>query len=154
MIIKFCIWISKYLPSFTISKDGVKYLTRHYLFLKDRLFCNIFLHHFHSSDQDIGIEGHGLLHNHPFDWSFSLILSGGYWEERRGLNGIVTKRLVKPFTINFISKKDFHRVDLVNEKDGAWTIFFTGSRKNNTWGFWDRISGEYIDFKDIEGAIE
>jgi hypothetical protein len=142
------------LPSFTITKDGVKYLTRYYVFLKDRVFGNIFIHHFHRSDMDIGANGLGLLHCHPFDWSFSFVFSGGYREERRAADGTVYTKLVKPFSFNFISKKDFHRVDLLDENRGAWTIFFTGSRKNNSWQFWDRTTNQFIDWKSIVGAIE
>ena len=151
---KLLIKLVNYLPSLTIAKDGVKYLTRFYVFLKDRVFGNIFIHHFHRSDMDIGKDGYGLLHSHPFSGSVSFILSGGYIEERRNEDGTVSKRIVKPFTFNFISNKDFHRVDLLDEKNGAWSIFFTGSRKNNTWGFWDRVSKEFIDWKQVVGAVE
>jgi hypothetical protein len=154
MITKFCQWISQFLNSFTITKDGLAYLTRYYLFGKNREWGNIFLHHFHRSDMDIGTDGLGLLHNHPFDWSVGFILAGGYWEERRQEDGSVIRRKVKPFTFNFISREDFHRVDLLDEQNGAWTLFFTGSRKNNSWGFWDRITREFIDWKKVVGAIE
>lgn len=142
------------LPSFTISKDGNKYLTRYYVFLKDWVFGNIFIHHFHRSDMDVGTNGLGLLHCHPFRWSVSLILSGGYFEDRRMPDGSISRRHVKPFTFNFISQTDFHRVDLVDEEKGAWTIFMTGSRKNNSWQFWDRTTNQFIDWKNITGAIE
>jgi hypothetical protein len=149
-----CKWLVSWLPSFTIAKDGLKYLTRYYVFLKDREFGNIFIHHFHRSDMDMGTNGLGLLHNHPANWSFSFILSGGYWEERRESDGTVSKRLVKPWTFNFISRDTFHRVDLVDEKNGAWSIFFMGSRKSLTWGFWDRVTKQYIPFQQVDGAIE
>jgi hypothetical protein len=142
------------LPSNTITKDGLKYLTRYYVFLKDRMFGNICIHHFHRSDMDMGVDGLGLLHCHPFRWAVSLVLSGGYREERRRADGTVYTRVVKPFTLNFISQKDFHRVDLLDENNGAWTIFLTGSRKNNSWGFWDRTTKEFIDWKKVAGAIE
>lgn len=142
------------LPSLTIAKEGKKYLTRYYVFLKDRVFGNIFIHHFHRSDMDVGSDGQGLLHNHPFDWSFSIVLSGGYREERRRPDGTVYTKVVKPFSFNFLSKKDFHRVDLLDENKGAWTIFFTGSRKNNSWQFWDRTSNQFIDWKSVVGAVE
>lgn len=142
------------LPSFTIAKEGKKYLTRYYVFLKDRIFGNIFIHHFHRSDMDMGANGLGLLHSHPFTRSVSLILSGGYWEERRQADGSITRRLVKPWTLNFISKDDFHRVDLVDEENGVWTIFLTGSRKNNSWQFWDRTTNEFIEWEKITGAIK
>lgn len=142
------------LPSFTISKDGIKYLTRYYLFLKDRVFGNIFIHHFHRSDMDLGKDNLGLLHNHPFNWSFGLILSGGYIEERLRPDGTIYTKVVKPGHLNFISKKVYHRVDLLDEEKGAWTIFFTGSRKNNTWEFWDRTTNEFIPWQKVTGAIE
>jgi hypothetical protein len=142
------------LPSFTISKDDIPYLTRYYAFLADREFGNIFIHHFHRSDMDLGSDGKGLLHNHPFDWSFSIVLSGGYIEERRQPDDAVVKKIVRPGSLNFLSKKDYHRVDLLDEEKGAWTIFFTGSRKNNDWEFWDRATKQSIPWKNITGAIE
>jgi len=154
MITSFFKWLVSFLPSFTISKDGDKYLTRYYLFLKDRTFGNIFIHHFHRSDLDLGAEGKGLLHNHPFDFSFSIILSGGYFEERRQADNSVLRKIYLPWSLNFLSKETFHRVDLIDENKGAWSIFFTGSRKNNTWGFWDRITKKYIPFEKIDGAIK
>jgi len=154
MIVSLLKLITKNMNSFTIEKDGIKYLTRHYVFGKDREWGNIFIHHFHRSDMDMGEGGFGLLHNHPFDWSFSFILASGYVEERRTADGKVEIRIVNPFTFNFISKKIFHRVDLLDEENGCWSIFFTGSRKNNTWGFWDRVTNKFIPFKDVVGAIE
>lgn len=147
-------WLWNHWPSFTISKDGIPYLTRFYVFLRDWTYANIFVHFFHRSDMDVGTNGLGLLHNHPFNWSFSFVLYGGYREERRAPDGTVYTRIVKPFTFNFISKDIFHRVDLLDEKKGCWSIFFTGSRKGNSWGFWDRITKEFIPFETVPGAIE
>lgn len=157
----------KLLPSITISKDAKDYLTRYFVFLKDRQFGNIFIHHFHRSDMDMGVDGFGLLHSHPFTWGVSFILSGGYDEERMRpykqntkktlfpqLYNCITCKRHLPFTFNFISNKDFHRVDLLDEEKGAWSIFITGSRKNNTWGFWDRVTKEFIDWKSVVGAVE
>ena len=153
MLLAIIKWIAYKLPSFTIAKDGLAYLTRYYVFLKDRLYANVFIHHFHRSDMDVGKYGLGLLHSHPFP-GFSFIISGGYREERREPDGSVSSRLVKPFTFNRIRKDVFHRVDLLDEKAGAWSIFITGSRKNNTWGFWDRVTKQYIPYEQIDGAIE
>lgn len=141
------------LPSFTITKDGLKYLTRYYVFLKDRVYANIFIHHFHRSDMDTGTNGLGLLHCHPFP-GLSFVYFGGYREERRMPDGSVQVRIVKPWTFNYISRDTFHRVDLLDEKNGCWSIFFTGSRKNYTWYFWDRITNQYIHWTKVVGAIE
>lgn len=150
MIKTVCNFLSKHLPSSTIAKDNVKYLTRYYLLLKDFKYFNVYLHHFHSSDLDLGKDNYGLLHNHPFAWSFGFPLINGYLEERRSQNKVVSK-FVSPFTFNFMTHDDFHRVDLIQNE--AWTIFITGPRIKD-WCFWDRQTKEYINWKSIPGAIE
>ena len=154
MIRSICLWLAKYLPSFTIpDNNGDPYLTRYYFFGKDRWFGNIYLHHFHRSDMDRSANGILLLHDHP--WSgLSFILLGGYEEERA--NKIwwqyVERRTVKPLTFNVLRTDYYHRVDLL-EQD-AWSIFFTGPRsKKRSWGFWDRITNEYRDFTTKPTAI-
>jgi hypothetical protein len=158
MLLKLCNWLANKLPGITISlpdpTSGVKapYLSRYYFFLKDRKFFNIFLHHFHRSDMDVGLDGFGLLHSHPFKWSFSIVLVAGYSEERKQPDGSVVIKVVRPWSINFLSDKDFHRVDLDNGE--AWTIFFTGNRsKSGDWFFWDRVSKEKRHWTTSPNAI-
>jgi len=103
---------------------------------------------------DLGTGGFGLLHNHPFNWSVSFVLKGGYKEERRAADGTVYTKIVKPFSFNWITKDVFHRVDLLDENEGCWSIFLTGSRRGNTWGFWDRVTKAFIPFNTVAGAIE
>lgn len=93
-----------------------------------RLPFNVYLHRFHRSDDD------GALHSHPWTWAVSLVLVGGYGEERRQGDQVIT-RTVLPMTINFLRGDDFHRVDLI-EHD-AWSLFVVGP-KASTWYFWDR----------------
>jgi hypothetical protein len=154
MIKRLCLWLSKYLPSITIpTPDGKAYLTRYYIFGADRAWGNVFLHHFHSSDMDVAPSGTYYLHNHPWPWSFSIILVGGYYEERRVKNDVIIRNKFEPGSINTLSDKDFHRVELL-EEDG-WSLFFTGWRsKKRSWGFWDRVTKEYVDFKTIAKAVE
>lgn len=100
---------------------------------------NLLLHRFHRSDDD------GALHSHPHSWGVSLVLVGGYSEERRE-GDMVIRRLIKPWRLNFIGKDDYHRVDLI-EAD-AWTLFLVGPRIQ-TWFFWDRNShcrAHWLDF--------
>lgn len=145
MLRTICQWAASKLPSVTIFVEGgEKYLTRYYLFGADRKWGNIFLHHFHASDK--GLE----LHNHPWSWSFGLILLGGYREERRAQDNSVQARLVKPGKFNYITNKDFHRVDLL-EKD-AWSLFVAGPRTQE-WGFWDRETKQFRDWKTNPNAI-
>lgn len=154
MIRKFCVWLAKYLPHFTIpDPQGKPYLTRYYLFGADRKFGNIFLHHFHQSDMDIAPSGAYYLHNHPWPWSFSIILAGGYKEHRRNtVTDIISAKNFMPGSFNTLTDKDFHRVELL-EKDG-WSLFFTGWRsKKRSWGFWDPVTKKYTDFTAFSKAI-
>lgn len=135
-------WLACRLPEPRVirDRDGLSpYLSRWYLLgrrLGERggestvgLPFNLFLHRFHRSDNA------GELHSHPWAWSVSLILTGGYSEERRQADDSVTRRVVLPGSINVIRANDYHRVDLL-QRD-CWTVFLVGP-KVDTWFFWDR----------------
>lgn len=101
-----------------------------------------------------------LMHNHSWHWSFSFILVGGYAEERthdidqnvHPANTITTKYYY-PGQFNFITHKDFHRVELLGSD--AWSFFFTGWRsKKRSWGFWNRRRNQYRDWTTMTKAIE
>lgn len=155
--------------STTITVNRKKYLTRYYVLLRDWdwSFGNIFVHHFLSSDQGTNF------HNHPWKWGISIVLFGGYFEERTSNPTMIDentshyeklaiqnyaapmrieRREVKPFSINFIRKSDFHRVDLRDEKRGAWTLFIAGPRTSE-WGFLDRNTREFKHWSTNPEAI-
>lgn len=126
--------------------DGSLYM-RQYLLSNSRRkdSWRLRIHHFVRGDEDRE------LHNHPW-YGLSLILSGGYREEYRAPNedtlqlDVVRTRDVKPWRFNFITPRTFHRVDLL-ERD-AWTLFLS-SPSNETWGFWNRKTGEYEPFEEF-----
>ena len=136
------------LPSRTIVTDGRPYLTRWYLWPRgprtggktgdDATPASpfaVFIHFFHRGDEDRD------QHNHPWDVSASLILTGGYREERGE-----SVRVIKPGMINVLYKDTFHRVDLLQPKKGCWTIFVAGHNIQN-WGFKDRETGKFIPWQ-------
>jgi len=102
--------------------ENEPYLTRYYLFLKDRKWFpfNIFLHKFHKGDLDD-------LHDHPWPY-FTLIVRGGYWEYTP--NGKFWRR---PGHCRICSAKSYHRIEL---EPGVtpWTLFIPGP-KLREWGF-------------------
>jgi hypothetical protein len=99
----------------------------------------LYLHRFHRGDSAFH------LHNHPWGWSLSLVLAGGYIEERRQRDGSVTRRTLRPGHFNWIRGEDFHRVDLI-ESD-AWTLFLAGPKLSG-WGFWDRVTGSFTPWRE------
>lgn len=100
----------------------------------------VYLHRFHRGDEDKA------LHNHPWRWALSLVLTGGYSEERRVGGAFVVQHIVRPLSFNWIGHDDFHRVDLL-EAD-CWTLFISGP-KVSSWGFWDRHTGEFIPWREF-----
>lgn len=98
-----------------------------------------YLHQFHGPDD----EGH---HNHPWRWSFSIVLGGSYTEEYfDALPGIevmgagaarqqhqIRRRRVRFF--NWIPAHRYHRIDELH--GNVWTLFFTGPFTGLSWGFW------------------
>ncbi len=149
-----CELIASRLPSITIPKpDGKPYLTRYFFLGEEKPGINVFLHYFHSSDMDRSPDnGSLLLHNHTWSDSVSLILFGGYSEERRaGYSPVITRRKFPAGSFNWIRNTDFHRVDLLDERNGGWSIFITSKRaeKNGRWGFWDRENYDYTDAEEM-----
>lgn len=112
--------------------DGELYLTRYYVFLKERTKFpfNIFLHKFHKSDDPV-------LHDHPWPYA-TLILKGGYWEwipqfNSRGEKMGEIAKWRAPGHFRLCSANSFHRIELDPGVD-TWTLFMPGPQKRD-WGF-------------------
>jgi hypothetical protein len=88
------------------------------------------------------------VHDHPWGFSVSLILTDGYVEERwmPTTKTLKTRRLY-PGDINVIRKNDFHRVTLMSPERGCWTLFMTSDRVEEKsgydWGFLDPKTEQY-----------
>lgn len=134
------------------SPEGEVYLERYFVFRKSWVpkllhdfVPSVFLHHFCLSDLDRD------LHNHPWGKSVSLILAGGYTEERReideeGMGVTISTRVFNPGRLNVIRSDDFHRVTLHDPVNGCWSLFFAGQRAQD-WGFWIRETDEVVPWK-------
>lgn len=141
LIDKLCWRIVEAFPKRTrlIQTDGADYLLRFYI-KHNGMFPGLYLHKFFRGDVDRD------LHNHPWKWSMSFILTGGYVEERDAIVGIEV-RDIRPGHFNFLSGEDFHRVHLTDPANGAWTLFCSGPEVQG-WGFRDRDTGEYIPWEN------
>lgn len=149
MVARFCEWLVTRYPgrSKTVYRDGKPYLLRFYL-TKPRVSgehideeptqFGIYLHHFYQGDQDPE------LHSHPWKWALSLILSGGYLEQRHDR----ASRIHRAGDFNLIKQDTFHRVDLLPTGDPVWTLFTVGPRVA-TWGFLCSRSGKYWGWQEF-----
>lgn len=130
--------IANRLPMRPIYHEGGLYLKRYYVCTLFR-YWRVYLHHFMLSDPDG-------LHNHPFRYSFSLILAGHYLERTRW--GV---KLVRWF--NWIGPDKMHRVELENTPKGnyiayddwstepltCWSLFVHSPRRTH-WAFLRQMS--------------
>jgi hypothetical protein len=138
------------------------YLSRYYLFLKDRkdFPFNVFLHNFHKSDPDD-------LHDHPWPYA-TLILKGGYWEWvpmfnelpsdvdlytgfhpiKHGTTIVGEKKVWRgPGHFRICSANSFHRIEIEPTVD-CWTVFMPGAQKRE-WGFLTHTNWMHDTFKWI-----
>lgn len=154
------------------APDGSPYLSRILLPRVTIPFVGEFrpmLHHFHQPDGDRD------LHNHPWNWAVSLILSGSYEEERlagdpdrwrymtqQGICALCMKwrgaceghpaevdhQVVRFF--NRLTGADYHRVTRL--RGDVWTLFVAGSRKpDDEWGFLDE-QGRHVPWREFLAA--
>ncbi len=82
-------------------------------------------------------------HTHPFSWSRSLIVRGGYTEERGA--GAEEVRHYRPGRINRIDGDTVHRIIGTRDDQPVWTIFVAGRPHGRGWGF--VVNGRYQDHK-------
>jgi hypothetical protein len=118
------LWLSRNMPLRTIALDSGPYLERY--FVGQWFGVTVYLHRFLSADT----ERH--LHNHPWGWGRSAVLSGAYDEESvvdicpHMPGGAVTvSRRVRWF--NRVDGNHFHRIS--NAAPNTWTLFIHGPRQ-------------------------
>ncbi len=130
----------------TIKKQGVESMHRFYFVeeSKEDRKVSAFLH------KIVGDDEFDMLHNHPWEWCISIVLSSSYKEVKykwlpdrltENDNSIKTvktwdkrEKTFGPLSINYISWNDAHHIELENQNIPVWTLFFHGPRVS-TWGF-------------------
>ncbi len=130
--------VSGRLPCRLIDIEGQPYLERYYL--GKCLGATFYLHRFVSGDSERNV------HDHPWPWAFSLILSGAYVEERlchfspdQGwISRNITRRWWRP---NWLTGASFHRI--TRPEPETWTLFIHGPRRKG-WGFLAFVDGVAI----------
>lgn len=141
-----------------IIKDGHKpYLERYYV--GTILGARIYLHRFVACDPDRG------LHDHPWRWAFSLILSGYYYEMIRRapvvrkvrwfniLTGDSFHRVILP--VKPINKSKFYNAHMNSYRQQCWTLFVHSAPRVKDWGFLRDIGErEHIYTSHRSGEID
>lgn len=128
--------LAKYLPTrVIIGIDKTPYMFKYTIFENDSI--RIDLHRIVRSDQSTS------LHNHPWRFGLSVILYGGYQEERL-VNGLIEIKSLYAGSINILLPETFHRVDLLD--DECWTLIVKG-RNIQDWGFLDCDTNEFFDWR-------
>jgi hypothetical protein len=118
------------------GEDGTLYLSRYRLHgwipdAQTETPCSVYLHRIHRADLD------DALHSHPWAWSQTMCLSGGYIEERGLLmdDGSLVREPNRELFLgrsNFMGPNDLHRIATL--RPNTWTLFFVGP-KRQSWGF-------------------
>jgi hypothetical protein len=138
-----CVALSKTLQVQHITRDGAPYLDRFFAAgwspTNKRTGPAIFLHHFVASDSSDEV------HSHPWGWSASVILTGGYREERCDGAGTLTVREYRPGDVNVLEADEKHRLDLLSHD--CWTLFLAGTFQQS-WDFAPRCDGTTADGAD------
>lgn len=131
-----CHGLARSLPKQVIDRDGKPYLERYFAAgwspTNRRSGPAVFLHRFVASDSFTTV------HSHPWGWSASLILVGGYTEERCLPDGTKTTKQYKPGDVNIIEPDDRHRIDLLTQE--CWTLFLAGHFEK-AWDFMPTCDG-------------
>lgn len=135
MIARLLFALTARLPCRLIAIGEQPYLERYYV--GQVLGITAYLHRFVRADDERQV------HDHPWRWAVSLILAGGYLEERvtalcpdRGW--LVALRRMRPGHVNTIGPGDFHRI--TKTRPETWTLFVHGARFKS-WGFYERLEG-------------
>ena len=128
-----CVTLARTLAVQHIGRSDAPYLDRYFAAgwspTNKRSGPAVFLHHFVASDSDDAV------HSHPWGWSASVILVGGYREERCDSDGQMTVTEYLPGSINVLKADDKHRIDLL-AKD-CWSVFLAGNFEK-PWEFTPR----------------
>ena len=128
----------------TIYVYGEPYLTRYYLVGNGsgRGF-EVYVHNMHKVDQ------FRWLHNHPWNWFLSIVLSGYYVQDifnrRTNHSKKQNIRLVNLF-------RGLHRYHAIRElpKGEAWTLVLVPPKKKAfEWGYWNPESQSHIQDNEI-----
>lgn len=120
------------------SKSTLVPFVEHYYAYKGKLPFVVQLNHLLSSEQE------SLFHKHSFI-GLSIVLSGGYEEERLGPNLNTVRRFLRPGDVNVFTGGEVHRISHVDPN--TWTLHIL-SKPLFIWGTFREIDRHDWSFSE------
>ncbi|QSA98619.1 hypothetical protein [Methylococcus sp. EFPC2] len=136
MIEKFLLWISRYLKCLI---DPEPFFETYFI------LPGVVLHHFVAPDPEQGF------HVHPWKWSISIMLTGGYREEIFNPTGEHWTRDRPAGSLAVWGPNFAHRlVGIPGKPFGGWSLFITGPviPRLFNWGYFER-AGAFWSFRPM-----
>ncbi len=149
---------AKFFPKRSIKLDGAPYLDRFALHGwlpgsdRQEFAANVYLHHFFSPDR----ARH--LHNHPWPWAESRILTGGYLERRKVISKYDPEQQRFIRSAGDVVRLYDHTYHSIDELDGdVWTLFVTAGDADpcprKGWGFYVPEMGGHVPHSTYEQLV-
>ena len=134
-----------------ITINGEPYLTRYYL-VGNGLGrgVEIYIHKLHRRDS------FRWLHNHPWTWFLSIVLSGYYIQRVIQPNKGTAKTEQRVTWINFFRKRTRYHAITEVAPGGTWTLVIVPpkTRSATGWGFWNEDLASYVPHESQETSDE
>ncbi|MXW54862.1 MAG: hypothetical protein F4X44_04335 [Gammaproteobacteria bacterium] len=137
-------WLLQKTSGKTIYVYDEPYLTRYYLLGNGSgKSFEIYVHHMHKIDE------FRWLHNHPWRWFLSIVLSGSYWQETLNCrNGKHKHEHIR--RLNLFRKLDQYHAIRELPKGTAWTLVVVPPKQHDhQWGYWDTETSCHISDETI-----
>lgn len=137
-------WLLRKTSGKTIYVYDQPYLTRYYLIGdgSGKTF-EVYVHLMHKVDE------FRWLHNHPWRWFLSIVLSGTYWQETLDCHcGVHQREHIRSFNLF----RSFNRYHAIRElpQGCAWTLVVVPPKQDDyRWGYWDSANSCHIDDETI-----
>ncbi|RZA05197.1 MAG: hypothetical protein EOO68_07060 [Moraxellaceae bacterium] len=120
------------MPCKTIEINQQPYLNRYFV-SQDAQGTQEWLHEFVSADSELH------LHSHPWK-AVSIVLTGGYCEERLDVNGAKKTRFYNVGAVNVIDARTTHRITKVFPC--TWTLMRVEAERLPSWDFIDELGNQ------------
>ncbi len=91
------------------------------------------------------------LHNHPWSWFLTFVISGGYEQEILDLDtNEKRKQRISGFSL-FRGQRKYHSIRKL-PKGNAWTLVIVPPKNGYIWGYWNEDTNEHVPNESVIDA--